>query len=53
MTYFTKIPACRPTASQPWRVGRLAGWLQPRQAVAKGCAINSVTINSTSNVRIR
>jgi len=23
MTYFTKTPACRPTASQQWRVGRL------------------------------
>jgi len=44
---------CRPTASQRWRVGRLTGWLQPRQAVAKGCVINSVTINSTSKVRSR
>jgi len=34
-------------------VGRLTGWLQPRQAVVKGCAINIVTINSTSNVRSR
>jgi len=53
MTYFKEIPACRPTVSQRWRIGRLGGWLQPRQAVAKACAINSFTINSTGSVRGR
>jgi len=28
---FQKIPVCRPTYAQRWRVGRLAGWLQPRR----------------------
>ena len=45
-----KTPAYRPTDSQRWRVGRLAGWLLPRQAMAKACAINSITINSTGSV---
>ena len=50
---FQKIPACRPQVLQRCRVGQLAGWLQPRQAVVKACAINSVTINSTGSVQGR
>jgi len=46
----TKIPECRPTVMQRWWVGRLARWLQPRQAAAKACAINCVNINSTGSV---
>ena len=47
MTFLNEIPACRPTVAAV--TGRSAGWL----AVAKVCAINSLTINSTGSVKGR